>query len=447
MPFSFPEVTILCAGAVLAAWGAAPVSGAGSRELHLTVHLLLAGGYLSFSSPSAGRALLVLGTSAALAMRLFRSGPSRSQRDGTDCRMVRPALPALVLALWLVFREWYARGAEIESGLAALASCALLWSVLDLRHRLNGATRLRVARAAALQLGLLLLGATLFGSAWAPCRPAKCSPFGALLDGSLPSENTLGLYAGLLMLLINVGSRLRILPTAAAGLVLAATGSRTSLSALALAVAIAFTLSVLRSRRGDLHRVRPRHGTALAAAALVIAVIAIATASPTALSMRGAVWGIIAEEVGVTSIAGLGVGAWPVLQYAYQTDHHPHSQAAYLLLGGGWVALLLYGAFLACLLTERAYSSGYELQRSLRPLLFLAAAGMGEIFWNPMTLDGLMPLVALALLATSNATDAAAATHTHSHKSEPPDARTFHPAALPLGRSRWDGTRSLEPAG
>ena len=105
-------------------------------------------------------------------------------------------------------------------------------------------------------------------------------------------------------------------------------------------------------------------------------------------------------------VFGLGIDQWDPLTLADVIPaHFPHSEYLLLLFSGGYVALLLFLAFIWSSLVHPHADPEGVIARLLLVTTFLAL-GLTEVSWNPLTVDGLSWTV-LALVAVGVSSGAA----------------------------------------
>jgi O-antigen ligase len=267
-----------------------------------------------------------------------------------------------------------------------------------------------VSLAGAMAVGLSLVVSPAAPNAWRACDEFKCGVLGAMLRGPYSSENYLAYQAvivGLLALVFLSGTT-RFITTLATLSVLVATESRTSQLAYAVGLALWATARLV-------HRLQPRatHGTGSAMLRLllpvlttVVALILITTATPSSFSNRGNIWVRAWAALEGHRLAGLGLQRWDVLQSGrVLPDHYPHSEYLLILFSGGFIGLIILVAWAV----RSSHVAGTQLATQLQALVLPAGfliAGLAEIVWNPLAVDGLLWTALAVSTVAANLRDA-----------------------------------------
>lgn len=185
-----------------------------------------------------------------------------------------------------------------------------------------------------------------------PCRPDKCGIFGNLFVGYLFHENS---AARLVVLLIPVAwavpSRLYLAFTlVSSGVLIAATGSRTSYLTYGVALAVVIAVRwTQRNGRRDIIKVS-RLIRAVPLAVLLASLVLFLFVPSSALTGRGAVYAALREFLtGWYLVVGPGPNTVSELQLGFQLGGE-HGQASHLLTQAGVVGLALFTAAMAALM-------------------------------------------------------------------------------------------------
>lgn len=200
-----------------------------------------------------------------------------------------------------------------------------------------------------------------------PCRADKCGIFGNLFVGYLFHENS---AARLVVLLIPVAwvvpSRLYLIFTlTGAGVLVAATGSRTSYLTYGAAVLVVLLLRwTQREGRRDTVQVG-RLVRAIPLGVLLASFVVFLFVPSSALTGRGAVYAALRERLeGWMLLVGPGPDTVASLQLGFQLGGE-HGQAPHLLVHAGAVGLVLFAAAMSALLLGRRWTllqaSGFGL--------------------------------------------------------------------------------------
>ncbi|WP_426767270.1 O-antigen ligase family protein [Pseudarthrobacter sp. 1G09] len=193
-------------------------------------------------------------------------------------------------------------------------------------------------------------GSSLYGLSGAPgaltsCRNDKCGFTGVLFSGVLGHENSLGLVLILLIpLLFALRDRLvRLLAGAAVGILVLASGSRTSLIAL-LAVGSVWLLLAIRSRhRTSTLRVAIRRLALLApVAGFAVATFLVVSSrdNPGAFTGRSQLWNLAVSAIAEDPLFGRGLYGWADIRqstgaFGASAGYSPHNQFLDVALQGG----------------------------------------------------------------------------------------------------------------
>jgi hypothetical protein len=244
-----------------------------------------------------------------------------------------------------------------------------------------------VLRLVVAVFGLAAIGAVALGNPWSDCSVFKCGPFGALFDGPFASENGFARIACLAALasLRHRDPRIAVLGSGTAALVLYASGSRTSQIALVAAL-VAWSLCRPLPRG-------PRRLSLLSvvAAAVVAGTYLVSTAGPTDFSNRGSIWMLGRQAVGDRWWLGRGLDNWSVHVLA---RNYMHSELLLLVFSGGVLLVALYATHLGGIAVASADAeSGYAAGL----VTLVCIAGLTEIAWNPIALDGTTVAIVMLL--------------------------------------------------
>ncbi len=291
-------------------------------------------------------------------------------------------------------------------------AAAAVWLGIGLLASLGTLHPAGYAYVGASVLSMMTVTAASDDSHWAPCTTGtfeKCTVAGALYKSFAASENYIAILAAftLVAALTALQGRERLVVALHASLVLIASGSRTGAASVAISVGCVLVLKAILGRQ---QQPRARHARALplplialgVAAAVGVAAHLVLTASPGALSRRGAIWEAVRRPLEEHPFTGVGLSKWAWYQeFGESSLHFFHSGYAMLLFSGGFVACALFGLWIFLMI---ASTNRNEHQMAVIALAaLLAIYSVTEVIWNPLAVDGLSWIVAgLASIALQN---------------------------------------------
>ncbi|MFB9166347.1 O-antigen ligase family protein [Arthrobacter psychrochitiniphilus] len=239
-------------------------------------------------------------------------------------------------------------------------------------------------------------------SAWRPCDQFKCGPFGALYIGGYNTENSLAMFSGAAFIcsLAALSGYRRFLICLTFLLCLFATESRTSQLATLFGTA-AFVMSTLIINKTGWRR---KNVWAICFALFstlslsLVGLFLIMTSEPTSLSNRGNTWIAGIRALGDAWPVGLGIDRWVFYQsIGIVPPLFPHSEYLILIFGGGIFALALFAFILfKTILAGNIGLLGNALIIGF--VIYSLVAGLTEVIWNPLALDGGLVFPAMFLL-------------------------------------------------
>lgn len=358
--------------------------GDGGLAVVLAVAVGLAAAIETPLLPSGQRAAVAATVTAVCGVVILRRRARGSEAGGAGF-VVLPA----VLAVWLAVVDIaLAQNTGTAIVLGRLVPAVVWVALAVVIQRYDTAPRM-FALVGVLGFGLLSASTALYAS-WQPCSQFKCGPFNGLFAGPFPSENYLARLACLVLLLVFLTGdrRLQVVALLLAGLVLYASGSRTS----ELAVIIALLTWGL-ARAAGTQSVRRAMGFVVPVLATALGLYLVYSAQPADFSNRGYIWGLGRTHLGGDFFLGLGVDTWTSEVLA---RNFMHSQSLLLLYSGGLVAVLLYIAFV---ITTVRRADASMLSYTVGLVTLLGTLGLTEVVWNPSNFDGTTVFL-VALMST-----------------------------------------------
>lgn len=255
------------------------------------------------------------------------------------------------------------------------------------------------------------------GVGWTPCRPGKCSIFDGLYQGVFRSENTAGLLAAVVLVLLwnTQADLLKPLRFVGPVLLLLASGSRTSLATVPLTMLAAsgVGLLTLRRRRSRAAPHRPPLGISILLPTMwaVAGSLIVLTAELGAYSGRGNIWVSAREALSPFTLFGDGAARWGQLQEAGQIRaNFPHSLPLHLAVGLGLFGLTLFVGLVAAYLRSCSATTASALAKRMAPMLAVLGLGLLETSWNPNTFDELGFIMVIVLLVDTDGRTTVSAT-------------------------------------
>jgi len=192
--------------------------------------------------------------------------------------------------------------------------------------------------------------------------------------------------------LVSMSGKIRIAFIVLDVLVLVATESRTSQIATVVAFIIYFILR--RSKSADLSGSQYGSWKRILAILASVGFIALAlyfvlTSTDSSFSNRGTIWTQALALIEARPLFGLGISQWVTSQsVGLLPDYFPHSLYVYLLFAGGWIAVGIFSILVIAFLKQDSPRS-FSMQGRASLMAVLLVAGIGEVVWNPTSLDGL----------------------------------------------------------
>lgn len=401
------------AALILARPGSFRLLAMGTRLVAVALLLALTLATAVFPSDRAPAVALIVALLVGLLVISPLPDPSEGQQPRPDYRWspfsAEPTSYAIALTCWMLARDMASGSIEFSAILPYLFSLAVLASV----HRLRLLGSLDFDQIAQLfwvfTTTLLVIASMSAAGGWQPCRPEKCSPVGRLYVGIFASENGMAIFFSfaLALTIFSGRDRYRWIRAMALAAMLLATGSRTAVLCLLLVFGASRVLGrfVRKDAAGHL-RLPLATSVSVAAGLVFVSGALLLTATESSLSGRGRTWTAGLKAAPIDSLVGRGSSQWVVLQELGELPHHfPHSEVLHLHFSGGWIATILWAAFIGSMLHRATGSTIQDVTNRLVPALLLAVFGLTEVIWNPATVDALTVLVVTALLL--NATNRA----------------------------------------
>ena len=292
---------------------------------------------------------------------------------------------AVVLVIWLFVVNALSNYQYVGPAVLARGLAMGFWVAFAVYLRVSRVTARMVTKAAVTLMALVAVLVGTWSEPWRACDLFKCGVYGALLRGPFASENQLGMLAGVVVILLAATPRStwRMPGLVLAAAVLSATSSRTSMIALGLAG----VFWLVSGSRGLGRKPRLLSGAYVVAilAIEVVSAVLISSAAQATLSNRGRIWTRAMEALDGPTWQGLGLDRWSVLQDAgLLPPLFPHSQLLLVYFSGGVVAGALYLAFL---LSPLRLPGGDGRRTAMTYGVYLAVVGLAEVWWNPLTID------------------------------------------------------------
>ncbi|RAO43178.1 putative peptidoglycan O-acetyltransferase YrhL [Micromonospora noduli] len=290
------------------------------------------------------------------------------------------------------------------SRLPAYAAAALVLLAVWLMAARTAVSVRAVAYTGLAVLALLTIPTALYEQSWRACTGGqleKCSLAGALFKSFYDSENYVAMIASFTAVAAVSGLRRweRWSAVAFCLLIIIATGSRTSFLALAAVGGWLLGASLLERRRAYA-QINFAFCVALVVGAVGAATYLTWSASKTTLSNRGNIWVHVRDYIAGSEVTGAGVSKWYYLRDIGDAPHHFfHSGYVLAIFSGGFVALTLWGLWLAALL-HRPVVDGRAFSAKT-PLVLFVIYSFTEVVWNPLSADGLTWIAMLLMLTAS----------------------------------------------
>lgn len=318
---------------------------------------------------------------------------------------LRPA-PLILAVLWAVATIVGRAG---EGWHVTLASLALLSGLLvaAVTPPSSGAAfgAAAVGITHAVLGGLLLVGH--YGSVMLACTN-KCGIFGTLYSGTLLEENTFGilLAATIPFAYLVLRGRARVWMVAYLLVMVAATGSRTSLVAALLGTAV--LVMVRPSLRGDDAARSPLAWGAATLSGAAAFVLPFLPLNPDDFTGRAYLWTLAIKHIHEHPWFGLGPAAWAnfegqslIVRRAVYSTHNEWIEALF-------VAGIVGAALLATFLVTLAVSAGKVRTATLAIITFMLLLGGTERSWSFVDADWMsFTLLATCLLGAMHQRPAA----------------------------------------
>ncbi|MFE9202078.1 O-antigen ligase family protein [Micromonospora sp. NPDC007230] len=355
---------------------------------------------LAGDNSSAVIGLLVLGLLAWLVVS------RRGQLRGPSGVWPRISLGmAGALLVWCLGVDVVAGSGVYGSRLPAYAAAGLLLLAVWLMAARTTLSLGAMAYTGLAVLSLLTLPAAVDGQAWRACTAGKlekCSLAGALFKSFYESENYIALMASFTLVAAVCALRRaeRLAAVSFCLLIIVATGSRTSYLAIA-AVGVWVVGALVLERRRPYPQINFAVCVALVVGAIGMATYLTWSASKTTLSNRGNIWIHVRDYIAGSEGTGVGVSKWYYLRDIGEAPYHFfHSGYVLAIFSGGFIALTLWGLWLAALL-HGAVVDGRALSAKAPVVLFVIYS-FTEVVWNPLSVDGLT-WIFVSMMATASA--------------------------------------------